>query len=186
MRTLTLATVLALALPLAAQQGGSANRAVPKATQGLEFANGCSIEITYRSLTWAQGRFMDRLKTETGRTSTNNNLKANPTGSMTVSKDCTLGGKAVKAGTYKLYFEVDADVAFHLVLENDGGEQTKWKLDLKQGDEMNSRLTLVLTAGKGDTDGSLAVAFGTMAGSLPLSGAAAAANASGEKKGEVR
>ncbi len=191
MRTLAIAaTLLAIALPLTAQRGGSANRAVPKATQGIEFANGCSIEIKYRSLSWAQGRFMEALKTEAGRTRTNTDLKANPTGSLTVSKDCTIGGQGVKTGTHKLYFEVDADVAFHLVLEDEAGGTVKVKLALAEQDAMNSRLSLVLTAGKGDTDGNLAVAFGSMAGTLAVSATAAKAEkaekAENAKKGEPR
>lgn len=181
MRNFVFATtaLLALSLPLAAQRGGSANRAVPKATQAIEFANGSSLEIKYRSLSWAQGKFMDSLKSEAGRERTNKDLRANPTGTLTVAGDCSIGGTAIKAGSHKLYFEVDADVAFHLVLEDDAGTQVKVKLALAEQESMNTRLTLVLTAGKGDTDGSLAVAFGTMACSVAVS----AAKATPAKKG---
>lgn len=181
MRTLVFASLalLALGLPLTAQRGGSANRAVPKATQGIEFANGSSLEIKYRSLSWAQGRFMESLKSEAGRERTNKDLRANPTGTLTVAGDCSIGGTAIKAGSHKLYFEVDDDVAFHLVLEDDAGTQVKVKLALTEQESMNTRLTLVLTAGKGDTDGNLAVAFGTMACTVTVS----AAKAEPAKKG---
>ena len=141
MRQLLLAavTMAALSLPLAAQRGGSANRSSPKVGQSIEFTGGASVEIKYRALTWAGGQFMERLKTDRGREQTNADLKANPTGTLTCSADVSLGGQAVKAGTYKLYFEVDAQTAFHLVLANDAGAETKWKLNLAEGNDVNTR-----------------------------------------------
>lgn len=102
-------TSAVLALPMTAQQGGSANRTTPTVGQSIAFTNGCSVKIEYRAIAWAQGRFMEALKTPEGRDRHNKGLKANPTGSLTASHDLSLAGQAVKAGTYKLYFEVDAD-----------------------------------------------------------------------------
>lgn len=167
-------TSAVLALPMAAQQGGSANRNTPTVGQSIAFTNGCSVEIKYRAITWGQGKFMDALKTPEGREMQNKGLKARPTGSLTASADFTLGGQTVKAGTYKLYFEVDADVKFHLVLATEAGAETKWKLDLTEKDAMNTRLSLSLTAGKADTDANIAIAFGKMAGTVALSAEAGA------------
>jgi hypothetical protein len=164
-----------LALPVLAQQGGSANRATPTLGQSITFVNGCAVDIKYRAITWAQGRFMEALKTPEGRDRHNKGLKNNPTGSLTSSQDITLGGQTVKAGTYKLYFQVDADVKFHLVLADDAGTETKWKLDLTEGTDMNTRLSLSLTAGKGDNDANIKIAFGKQSGNVALvSGADAA------------
>ncbi len=183
MRQLLLAavTMAALSLPLAAQRGGSANRSSPKVGQSIEFTGGASVEIKYRALTWAGGQFMERLKTDRGREQTNADLKANPTGTLTCSADVSLGGQAVKAGTYKLYFEVDAQTAFHLVLANDAGAETKWKLNLAEGNDVNTRLTLTLTAGKTDKEANVGIAFGKMACSVGLSTDAAAAPAKKEE-----
>lgn len=164
-----------LALPAAAQRGGSANRNTPTVGQSIAFTNGCSVKIEYRSITWAKGRWMEGLKAEQGRESANRDMKANPTGSLSASKDITLGGKSVKAGEYKLYFQVDADVKFHLVLADDAGTETKWMLDLAETSDVNSRLTLTLTAGKNDTDANLGVGFGTMAGTVAMSASVSAA-----------
>lgn len=124
---------------------------------------------------------MERLKTDRGREQTNADLKANPTGTLTCSADVSLGGQAVKAGTYKLYFEVDAQTAFHLVLANDAGAETKWKLNLAEGNDVNTRLTLTLTAGKTDKEANVGIAFGKMACSVGLSTDAAAAPAKKEE-----
>lgn len=177
-------TLVALSLPLAAQRGGSANRSAPKVGQSIEFAGGASVELKYRSLTWAGGQFMERLKTDAGREQTNADLKANPTGTLTCSTDVTLGGTAVKAGTYKLYFEVDAQQSFHLVLANEAGAETKWKLTLAEGNDMNTRLTLTLTAGKSDKEANVGIAFGKMSCTVGLS-TAAAGNAAPAKKQEA-
>ncbi len=184
MRQLLLAavTMAALSLPLAAQRGGSANRSSPKVGQSIEFTGGASVEIKYRALTWAGGQFMERLKTDRGREQTNADLKANPTGTLTCSADVSLGGQAVKAGTYKLYFEVDAQTAFHLVLANDAGAETKWKLNLAEGNDVNTRLTLTLTAGKTDKEANVGIAFGKMACSVGLSTEAAPAAAPVKKE----
>lgn len=167
----TLALAL-LALPIAAQRGGMANRNAPTVGQSISFTNGCSVDIKYRSITWAQGRFMNQLKAPEGREATNKDMKANPTGSLTASQDVTLGGQTVKAGSYKLYFAVDDEQKFHLVLADDAGKETKWKLDLAEKTDMNTRLTLTLTAGKGNNDANLGVGFGTMACSVSLTAGA--------------
>src|SRR5690606_3035801 len=165
------------ALPLHAQRGGAANRRAPTVGQSIAFHNGSSVEIKYRSITWAQGRFMEQLKTEEGRAAANQDLAANPTGSLTASADGVLGGQPVKAGTYKLYFEVDGDQKFHLVLADEAGNQTKLKLDLKDSAHMTTRLTLSLMAGESDNDAKLYIAFGKMSCSVDLN----ANGASGQK-----
>ncbi len=167
-------TSAVLALPMTAQQGGSANRTTPTVGQSIAFTNGCSVKIEYRAIAWAQGRFMEALKTPEGRDRHNKGLKANPTGSLTASHDLSLAGQAVKAGTYKLYFEVDADAKFHLVLADTAGAETKWKLDLAEKGEMAARLSLTLTAGKADTDANVGFTFGKLNGSVTLSAVAMA------------
>ncbi|MEZ5963970.1 MAG: hypothetical protein R3F56_09020 [Planctomycetota bacterium] len=178
---------LFLSLPIAAQRGGMANRNTPTVTQSIAFTNGNSVEVKYRAITWAQGRWMNALKNEQGRETINNDLKANPTGSLTTAKDMTLGGQVVKAGDYKLYFQVDDEVKFHLVLADEAGTEIKWKLDLTETKTENTRLALTLTAGKGDNDANFGVAFGTMACSVNMLSTAdksakeAAAPAKGDK-----
>lgn len=171
------AAVALLALPVAAQRGGMANRNTPTVTQGITFTNGGSVDVKYRAITWAQGRWMEALKSPQGRESTNKDLKANPTGTLTTAKDMTLGGQTVKAGSYKLYFQVDDDVKFHLVLADDSGNEIKWKLEMSDTKSENTRLTMTVTAGKGDTDANVGIAFGTMACSVALSATASAAGA---------
>lgn len=166
---------LALALPAAAQHGGAANRTTPTVGQSIAFTNGCTVEIKYRAITWAQGKFMEGLKTPEGRTSANNNLKKTPTGSLTTSQDVKLGGQPVKSGTYKLYFQVDDDQKFHLVLGDDAGKETKWKLDLTDKNDLSTRLSLTICAGKADTDATVGIAFGKMGCTVALSVAADAA-----------
>jgi len=164
------AAAVFLALPLAAQDGGMANRTSPSVGQSITFTNGGSVELKYRAITWAQGRWMNQLKTEEGRSGFNNNLKSKPTGTLTTAKDMTLGGQTVKAGTYKLYFQVDDASKFQLVLADDAGTETKWKLDLAESKEAtNTRLTLTITPSKSDTEANFGIAFGTMACTVTLS-----------------
>jgi hypothetical protein len=183
------ALALVFALPLAAQSGGMANRRSPTVGQSITFNNGCAVEISYKALTWAQGRFMETLKTPEGRERTNKDMKSNPTGSLKVSQDVTLGGQSLKSGDYKLYFAVDDDQKFWLVLADAAGSETKWKLDLNDKADMNTRLSLTLSAGKSDSEANLGIAFGTMATTVTLNAngggnrAKDAAGAKGESKG---
>lgn len=170
MRTLFLALPLlaTLALPLQAQGGGSANRRSPKVTQAIAFTNECSVEITYKSLTWAQGRWTEMVKQERGRERLNADSQANPLGSLKASKAFTLGGKAVAAGDYKLYFKADDNADWHLVLEPEKGDALTWKLDLADSKNRHTRLSIVILAGESDDAANVNIHFGTMACSVAM------------------
>lgn len=174
MRHILFASVLVsvLGLPLAAQSGGRANQSTPTVGQSIAFTNGCSVQLDYRAITWAQGQWMKALENEAGRTRTNNDLKKNPTGTLNASADITLGGQTVKAGKYKLYFQVDDEVKFHLVLADESGNETKWKLDLQDTKDNSSRLSLTITAGKAATDANVGIAFGSMACTVAMTATA--------------
>lgn len=183
MRTALIAVSAAvcLSLPAAAQRGGSANASAPRVSQAITFANGCKVTIEYRSLTWAQGNWARGLESERGRQRLNEGAKASPLGKLEANKSFSLGGKTVADGSYNLYFVVDDDKAWHLVLANDDGEELKWKLDLAEKDAMNKRLNISLLAGEEDMDARLGIDFGTMSCTVAVKGMTAAGGDSGKE-----
>jgi hypothetical protein len=184
MRLLLAATALSLAAPLVAQRGGSTNVRTPTMEVGITFHNGCSFKVTYRAIAWAQGMWQKDIKKDNVREFLNQDMKRNPTGSLIASHDLTLGERTVAAGSYKLYFEVDAEMGYHLVLADEAGKELKWELSITETTEMAPRLSLALAAGKGDKEADLGFAFGNMRLTLPLLAEAVAADPQGDKKGD--
>jgi hypothetical protein len=180
MRTLLSALVLgAFAAALPAQQMGSVNASAPTVTQSIKFANGASLSIEYKSITWAQGRTMDALKdAERGarmRERVNAQAERAPLGSAAVASAVTIGDQTVKAGDYKLYFTIDDENAWHLVLAAEEGDaKHTWKLDLKDTEKAQSRLVVGLMAGAKDTEATMKIAFGSSACTVACSAEAPA------------
>jgi hypothetical protein len=107
-----------------------------------------------------------------------------PIGSLETSDDLTIGGKTVAAGDYKLYFTIDDDLSWHLVLaaSEEGGAKFDWKLDLTETKSVATRLCVNLGAGEKDGTGVLGIAFGKMGCSIPVGGEKTAEK--GNQKGE--
>lgn len=148
---------------LQAQAMGSANSSAPTVSQSISFANGAALTIEYKSITWASGKtmsaLMDAEKGANMRSRVNQQAERSPLGSVTVEKSVTLGGKTIDEGEYKMYFTIDDDNAWHLVMASEEAKHD-WKLPLTEGDKMTTRLTMALMAGEKDTDANLMVAFG--------------------------
>jgi hypothetical protein len=173
MKTLPLSLVLAAALaaPGTAQRMGSSNSDAPTVTQTIQFAKQSSpVEIKYTAVTWADGKTMEAIANKENGARTrqriNNSAKNSPLGSFSTPVAITLGGKAVPAGEYKLYFNVDDDLKWHLILgaaSEDGDEtELKWKLDLKDTPKHVQRLQIVMTAGDKSDTANLEITFGKM------------------------
>ncbi len=177
-RTLSIvALALAVIAPtLSAQKMGMSNNNAPTCTSAIAFGEKGSVEIKYTAITWGAGawakQITDPQRGERMRDRINKTAEAQPLGELKASADVTIGGKKVAAGTYKLYFTVDKDAKWTLVL---AGKESKieWLLDLKEGTE-NSRLGLALAAGKEDDTGEFTVQFGKMNCKIACSAGAAA------------
>jgi len=162
---------VALAVPTAAQQMGSANRDAPTVEQAIEFQNGNEIEISYLALNWAQGKFAERVKSSAEfRNFVNENAKANPVGKLELAGNATIGGKQVMAGDYGLHFLVTENGAWQMVLSHKKGEEVQmivWDLELKATDVHKQRLSLVLSAAADADSCTIDLQFGNMAVSIP-------------------
>lgn len=141
-----------------AQGGGMLNQKSPMVTQSIAFANGASIELKYKSLTWGSGASVENVAKGDAEKFTARSASS-PLGSATVTQGVTLGDQSLAAGEYKLYFGRN-DAGWTMVMEGKDGAKHVWPLALKAGDKMNTRLTLALSAGEKDTDARLMVAFG--------------------------
>ena len=162
--TLSLAFLAGLAVPATAQQMGSANRNAPTIEQEITFHTGASLEITYTSLNFADGKFMANVKNERFRTMVNDNAKQNPLGKVALSGAMTVGGKEVAAGEYGLHFLLSDDGQWVLTLShtNDEGDVvlTQWPLTLEKSTAKVSRLTIGLSADESVTACQVHLMFG--------------------------
>ncbi len=165
--TLT-AGITLLAIPLDAQGTGPANQNAPTVHGGITFANSATVELKYKSITWAQGQWANALaaKDENTRESINNDAKNTPIGELKTSVELELGGVKVAAGVYKLAFSLDEDFAWVMTVSNDDATH-RWKLELKESDARINRLRISLQAGEQDNACALRIIFGTMACEVP-------------------
>lgn len=151
-----------------AQVGGSTNIRTPTLRLSIAFFGGCTLDLSYRALAWADGLWRHDVKKTRVREYLNGDMKRHPTGSLTVSHTLTLGTSDVAPGSYQLYFEIDADMAYHLVLADADGKESKLKLEVTEAKEMAPRMALALVAGKEDDRAELTIAYGAMRVSLPV------------------
>ena len=163
--TLSLTFLAALTVPVAAQQMGSANRNAPTIEQAIKFHNGAELEISYTSLNYAQGKFMENATNERFRQMVNDNAKQNPLGAVKLSGAMEIGGKEIAAGSYGLHFLISAEGGWLLTLshKNDAGdvELIQWPLTMEKAPIRSQRLMIVIAAGEGTTDCSLLMVFGS-------------------------
>lgn len=162
---LAITTCIALlAIPLTAQGTGPANDSAPTVRGGITFANNATVELRYKSITWAQGRWASALaaRDENTRRSINNDAQNAPIGELKTSVEMVLGDVTVAAGDYKLAFFLDEDFAWVMTVSNDEAKH-EWKLDLQETDTRINRLQISLQAGAQDNGCALRINFGTMA-----------------------
>ena len=154
-----------------AQKMGMANKNAPTVTQSITFAGKQSLELTYTSITWAQGEWAKAIESKNAdmRKAINETAEKQPLGTVKLSADMMIGGKKVAAGSYKLAFTLTDTFTWQVTLAGDKDKIT-WALDLKdaEGGKQAKRLTLALTAGDTDTTAVLHVAFGTKRGEVPV------------------
>lgn len=170
----TLSFSLALALisaPAFAQQMGSTNSKAPTCTQGLEFADGGKISVTYKAITWADGKTMAALAAdgEQGnamRERFNKTAASRPLGSVKTTTDLTMSGRTIKAGDYDMFFTVmnnDGNTMWLCNLQPKGNadaQPLRWRLALQPSEHKMPRLLISLHAGEKDTDAGVYLAFG--------------------------
>lgn len=170
MKSLSLAIALAgLAIPLSAQVRGSINQGAPTVSSSIEFSGGGKVEVSYIAANFGRGDFLGQLENSArAREGLNKRAAQRPLGSLEVTKAMTIGGQKVAAGEYDLYFTIDDDVKWHLILSSGGDDAKKVdiKLDLKDTEKGSARLKIVVTAGDGNDECDLAVAFGSQAGTI--------------------
>jgi hypothetical protein len=157
---LSTAAALVLLAPISAQVTGSTNRKAPLCKSSIEFADGGMVELTYRSLTWAEGEFAQNLERMRG--FINQQADRNPLGRLEVAKvGVMFGGKALPPSEYAMKFKVNEDLDWVLEIESeDGAVKYDWVLPLEKTDKLNTRLRLRVEAGKEDTSLQCHIAFG--------------------------
>jgi hypothetical protein len=167
------AAAVCMAMPATAQRMGSSNRNAPTIVQSIQFPDGAKLVVEYVSITWAKGRTMEGLMSDEGaanRQRFNENAATSPLGSVEASTAFELGGVAVPAGKYSLYFTIDDDAKWHLVLADkaDAKKNLEWTLDLQEGGHHRSRLAVDIDAGDDGSSGMLMIAFGDKHASVPF------------------
>jgi hypothetical protein len=175
MKSLVVSAFLALcaAAPASAQKMGSTNANAPRCTTSIT-AGGMTVEIAFTSITMAAGKTMEQINSEKGeatRTRINASAEKNPLAELKTSSDITVGGKAVKAGTYAMFFTIDEKMKWHLNLASKDGK-IDWTLDLKDAPEMK-RLHIILGAGDEDGTAKLTIGFGKKICHVAVAGGAA-------------
>ncbi|MEM7202685.1 MAG: hypothetical protein AAF628_20625 [Planctomycetota bacterium] len=162
------------ALPATAQFGGSVNRKAPKVEQSITFGD-AALKLTYRSFSWAEGRFMDALMADdergaASRERVNKRAEGNPMGGLETTAAFQMGGKTVPAGKYNLFFQIDEDRKWHLVAAGNGSDaRVDWALPSKDSPLPSPRLVCALRAGVADGTGVLNIAFGSTVCRIELS-----------------
>jgi hypothetical protein len=156
---LALAFAAGITLPASAQVMGSINANAPTVSQSIEFADGTKLAVTYKSLNFGQGSWLERAKQERARTMYNNNAKENPCGSVALSKDMVIGGAKIAAGEYGLHFMFGDDGTPMAVLsstDKEGNAQLQhFPLKLEAMESHSQRLAISVVAG--DKDGSCVI-----------------------------
>ena len=177
MKTLASAT-LALALcaaPAMAQFQGSSNTNAPTIEQSIQLGD-ATLAVSYKAITWAGGRTMeaamDKDKGARMRERINGGAEKSPLGSLKASSDFTIGGKTLAAGDYKLFFNIDDDLKWHLIASA-GEKKVDLLLPLEESPKQHARLIVAIIAGEKDGTGALAVAFGKQQCKVDLAPAAA-------------
>lgn len=179
--SLSLALIAAFALPVAAQQMGSANRNAPKVSQSIAFHNGTSLAVSYTALNFADGKFMENVKNERFRNMVNENAKANPVGTVTLEGSLTAAGRTLNAGSYGLHFLLHETGRWLLTLSHKDAEGDvqliQWPLMLKDAPTNAQRLSISLQAGEDVTSCNIHLHFGSQHVMVPV-----AVQAAEEKK----
>ena len=177
MRILYLTLCLTLAAtPLAAQKMGSSNEDAPKVATSVTYSNGDTVKVSYTAITVAGGKTMrlamDKENGATTRQRINGRADRSPLGKFETSIDLKFAGKTIPKGAYDLAFRI--------------GDDLKWTMTLKSGDEMHSfpmntgdsghemrRLSIVLLPGEAAGTGNLSIAYGALSAAFELEGQAA-------------
>lgn len=153
-----------LAAPVAAQQMGSVNRNAPTVTNAIEYANDESITLSYKAITWAEGRTMEAAMDKEGGARTrqfiNGQAEQNPLGNIHTTVDLHIGKTKIAAGEYQVFFTISDDVKWTINF-SDGDNKVSMPLDLQKSEMKHSRLLISLHAGEKPTDAGLYIAFGS-------------------------
>lgn len=171
MRLPTALLLLAALLPhVPAQLAGGDNRSAPTVSEKITFFGDTSIEVKYRAITFGRGQFLDRLRTsEEFRERINGMAPSRPLGSLKVARGVQLAGKQLAPGGYELYFQVDGDMKWTMVLAAKEGEaKHEIPLALEKVDGLEKRLDLDLDPVASDEEATLAIRFGRMHVELPV------------------
>ena len=118
------AAVALLAIPVTAQKMGHSNANAPTVGQSLNLAEKGTVELSYTSITWANGTWAKQLADEATRdamrTRINDGAKAAPLGTLTTSVDLVINHVPVSAGTHQLAFTLNERFQWQIVLIRDG------------------------------------------------------------------
>ncbi len=162
MRSLALSLVIgaSLALPAVAQKMGGTNQDAPRVSQTVAYGNS-KISLDYWSVTWAEGKFMDRLGDERMRDYINKKADEQPLGDVKLDAALKISNQVVAAGAYSLAFKVHTSGRFYLELKAKKGDEVhRWGLRLTDSDDHSNRLKIVLTAGQKKGACDLEIRFG--------------------------
>lgn len=165
-------TSILLAFSLAvAQQMGSVNRDAPSIQQKIEFADGSSVSLDYKAITFGGGQWAKALANPeqqgTMRDRINAQAERGPLGKLTTSIDMEIGGKAVTAGEYTLGFMVSESFGWQMVAAS-GDSKVTWDLELMDSPMSSPRLLLGLYAGEDAHSAGIYLAFGEKSGDVEI------------------
>ena len=165
------AAIALLAVPVTAQKMGHSNANAPTVGQSLNLAEKGTVELSYTSITWANGTWAKQLANEATRdqkrSEINEAAKSAPLGSFTTSVDLVINHVPVSAGTHQLAFTLNERFQWQIVLIKDG-KQAALRLSLAANPIQSKRLVLALIAGDEDFTGRMFVTFGDRAAQFSI------------------
>lgn len=153
---------------LAAQ---NSNDNAPVATNALAFDKDTKVTVTYASFTTAGGGWLQQLyaTNDTGARArkfyNEQYITGKLAGSLELSKEVSLAGNPLTAGTYKFTFRIDEDLVWQLVVMNAKGQEVCAVTMNTSRDDKHAvnRLSIAPVAAAQGKAGSLAIRFGPLA-----------------------
>jgi len=161
-----------------AQRMGHSNNSAPNVSQKIEFGDK-SMELTYTSITWANGQWkaaLDNSATRDGmRSRVNRSAESSPLGTFRSPLDLTIGGTNVAAGEYRLAFVIGDSFQWQLSLSNEVASHVV-DVNLKPSGLTLDRLVLSLYPMSDKGDAAIWIGFGAEGAILPLTASVAASD----------
>ena len=152
---------------LQAQISGSINRGAPTVANVISMGDH-KMELSYTAIRFGEGQWQQILENEGMHERFNQLAERRPIGSVKTTCNVVTAGKAVPAGSYKMFFTVHPQAGWILNLKPEDGDAIRWRLALTETDKMCDCMNIRLEPAAEAGTCSLTVAFGNKAVTVPV------------------